>query len=634
MFDPATSLILLRPWWLISFIPLIALLLWQKKSQLQSKSWQKSVDAHLLPHLLKRSDSQADYFGKSWLLPLALALTIIALSGPSWSSQQAEVKQDRSALVVLLDLSLSMNARDVQPNRIDSAKLKIRQLLQQQLAGEQALIVYAGDSFIVSPLTEDSQTIISQLQVMQPELIPEEARGSRTDLAIAKAVELLQQAKISQAQLVLFTDEAGSERDLQAAQQLAGGFRLSVIAVGTEQGAPIPLPGSASSNSAGNSASKNSGSFIKQQGQIIVAKLDIAELRNLAANGGGLFSQLQTNDSDIELLKNLQTQDAQRQAEKQHSFKQRQDGGFWLLPLIILLLLPSFRKGWLASIAVIFLLPTPAPAFEWNDLWQTKNQQGYQQFKQQNFQQAQQDFSSEQWKAAAAYKAGDYQTALDNFEKDPSAQGLYNQGNSLMQLGEYEKAIERYENGLTQAANHAEMKDNLALAKKLLEQQQQQNQQQDKDSEQQSDQEQKDSDQDQSKKDQSSESDQKDASSKEEQSQQASNDPSEQQSEQDQKQAEQDQKSDDQQDPAEESQLSEAEQAEKREQQEKLDEDLQQRQAELQQQIMQDQETEKVLQQLRNDPALLWRNRFQVDAMSRESQQSQSSRQQEVEKSW
>ncbi|WP_286993269.1 tetratricopeptide repeat protein, partial [Shewanella sp.] len=119
------------------------------------------------------------------------------------------------------------------------------------------------------------------------------------------------------------------------------------------------------------------------------------------------------------------------------------------------------------------------------------DQQAMQAYQSQDYANAAKQFESPQWRGSAQYKAGDYQQALKTFEQDSSAQGLYNQGNALMQLGKPDKAKERYQAALRKQADFPAAKANLELAEKLLQEQQQQqgkNEQQDKNQDQQGDQ--------------------------------------------------------------------------------------------------------------------------------------------------
>ncbi|MEO6147876.1 MAG: VWA domain-containing protein, partial [Sulfuriferula sp.] len=144
----------LRPLWLFALIPLILMLWMMWRRRLLSRSWQRVVDPRLLAHLLIGKNARQ---GPWAMLAVGLGglLAILALAGPAWQKLPQPVFRQQSALVLVLDLSLSMNATDIQPSRLERAKLKLRDILNQHKEGQTGLIVYAATPFVVSPLTTD-----------------------------------------------------------------------------------------------------------------------------------------------------------------------------------------------------------------------------------------------------------------------------------------------------------------------------------------------------------------------------------------------------------------------------------------------------------------------------------------------
>ena len=259
----------LRPLWLLALLPLILLLWLMWRRRLVSRSWQRVVDPRLLAHLLIGKNARQ---GPWAMVAVGLGglLAILALAGPAWQKLAQPVFRQQSALVLVLDLSRSMDATDIKPSRLERAKLKLRDILNQQKEGETALIVYAATPFVVSPLTTDAQTIVSQLEVLTPALMP--AQGSHPGHAISLAQKLLKQAGVAHGGVLLITDGLnGSESDsLKTAisHLVEAGHRLSVLGVGTRAGAPIP---------------DSSGGFVESaNGTIVIPRLDDASLAELA----------------------------------------------------------------------------------------------------------------------------------------------------------------------------------------------------------------------------------------------------------------------------------------------------------------------------------------------------------------
>ncbi len=452
---------LLRPYWLLALLPLAALVFFNVKHKLQHGSWSAVCDADLLPFILQEKDTKPSR-APLLMASLAAVLAIIALAGPTWQRLPLPAFRNAAALVIALDLSRSMEAADIKPSRIIRARYKIADLLSKRKDGQTALLVYANAAFTVTPLTEDIATINSQLSALSPAIMP--AQGSESRVAINKAVELFKNAGLTKGQILLVTDDDVFLEDID----LPSGYQLSILGVGTAAGAPISLPG---------------GGFLKDaQGNIVIAKLEAATLRQAAQAGGGIYQQITDTDTDIMRLTAYFEQVAKRSAalDSDLLLDRWQEAGVWLLLPILFLSAFAFRRG-LLLIATLLILPIPknSYAFEWQDLWQTKEQQAYQRYLQGDYQGAAEKFTNPAWKAAMQYKAG-VQAAEEGLPAKTDI-GFYNQGNVLAKSGKYEEAIAAYDKALELNPNNADAKYNKEVVEKFLEQQkQQQKQQQDK----------------------------------------------------------------------------------------------------------------------------------------------------------
>ena len=458
----------IRPLWFWAVLPLCILigLLWRQR--LVSRSWRTVVDAQLLPHLLMSNGAAQR---RRWpLLWVALAgvLAILALAGPTWLTLEQPVFRQQSGLVVLLDLSRSMDATDVRPSRLERARLKLIDILNQRKEGQTALVAYAGTPFVVTPLTSDNKTIISQLPSMTTDLMP--AQGSRPDRAIAIALQLLQQAGVVRGSVLLVTDGvegvAPQQLDEATAALRAAGHRLLVLGVGTATGAPIPM--------------LSVGGFLTDaSGAIVIPKLDEARLSATASAGNGLYRQLSGDDGDINALlaqldKDTNNELTQRVSEMMSD--QWQEAGVWLLLPLLLLVPFVFRRGYLAAVVLaLVILPQPqtAQAFEWDSLWSNSDQQGERALKAGDAAKAAQLFRQPEWRGAAEYRAGEYEKSLQSLQQIESADGYYNRGNALAKLGRLPEAINAYDEALKRNPNMQDAKENRALVKKLMQKQQQ-----------------------------------------------------------------------------------------------------------------------------------------------------------------
>ncbi|AMK77137.1 MULTISPECIES: vWA domain-containing protein, partial [Methylomonas] len=476
----------LRPWWLLAILPAALFLILLVRHRQGRGNWSEVCDAELLPFILQDKplqQSRGNLFGAGF----AALLTIIALAGPTWQRLPGPAFRNDAALVIALDLSKSMDAADIKPSRISKARYKIADLLKQRKDGQTALLVYGGDAFTVTPLTNDTATIDSQLTALTTDIMP--SPGSNTGVALNAAVALLRQAGLVKGHILLVTDGVDSDVAEQAEHWL-GDYRLSVLAVGTPEGAPIQLQGAG---------------FLKDSnGSIVVARLDEAALSTLAQHGRGIYQPVTANDADVENLGRL-FNSADTGGENLDSnllLQQWDEKGPWLLLLVLPWAALQFRKGLLLALLCLLPLPKNSYALDWQKLWQTPDQRAKQAFEQQQYQQAAEQFNNPDWRAAAQYKAGQYKEAAETLKNTQTAEGHYNRGNALAQAGQLQEAVQAYQQALQLDPNHQDAKYNKELVEKKLKEQEQKPQdnnqpdQQDKDQQQSSDQQQKQQQQD------------------------------------------------------------------------------------------------------------------------------------------
>ncbi len=448
----------IRPYWLLALIPAIVMMVFLLKNKLNQGNWSTVCDAELLPFILQEKAVTQS----RWTLSIgavASILAIFSIAGPTWERLPSPVFRNDAALVIALDLSKSMDASDIKPSRLSRARFKIADILKQRKDGQTALLVYAGDAFTVTPLTEDNETIISQLSALKTGIMP--SSGSNTALALEKAVELLKQSGLQSGEILLVTDEVNYDQAIDAVESLAA-YHLSILGVGTTDGAPIKTA---------------KGGFLKDaKGNIVLPKLNSNELAKLAKKGNGRYITITDNDKDIEKLFKQFDKPTEKQGNADNSLliEQWDEKGPWLLLLVLPLVALQFRKG-LLSLAFICLLPFPEDSYalEWKDLWQTQDQQAQQAFKQQNYQQAAEQFTDSKWKAASQYKAGQFEQTTETLNQDESATGFYNKGNALAQSGKLAEALEAYNKSLEINPADEDAKFNKDLVEKELEKQKQ-----------------------------------------------------------------------------------------------------------------------------------------------------------------
>jgi Ca-activated chloride channel homolog len=447
----------LRPWWLIA-LALLPLLVWlglQRNAAQGELS--RLVDAELLPHLLRGRAGNRQL--PLWLFALGWALCALALAGPAWNRVTQPLYASRPAQVVAISLSQQMLARDVAPSRLDRARYKVRDLLASNHYGLNALIGYAGEAFVVAPLTSDANSLNDLLDALAPDTMPVD--GDNPALAIERGVALIRDAGASGGSLVLITDQAGADADAAARKANAAGVRVSVLGVGTPQGGPVP---------------QSDGGFLHDaQGDMTLARRDDAALGALAAAGGGSYVAMTADHRDIDVL-HAQLRDAPVTAATGQVDDEWQDRGPWLLLPLLLIAALAFRRGWLLllPLAVLPLLPATVEATTWHDLWQRPDQQAAQALRQGHAKQAQQLAHDPAWRGAAAYRAGDYPAAAQALQQASGGDAAYNLGNTLARQGQYQQAIAAYDHALKLDPGNADAKANRKAVEDWLHRQQQQ----------------------------------------------------------------------------------------------------------------------------------------------------------------
>lgn len=464
----------LRPHVLWLLIPAAVLLYFWLNNTSRQDGWQQSCDPELLAAMQIQTSAKGTRW--TWLYWPITMLAIIALAGPAVRQLPVPMVKNQSALIIALDVSKSMLSDDLKPSRLQRAKFKIQDLLDQRKDGQTALVVYSGDAFVVTPLTDDTETIVSLLDVLDPSIMP--VTGTNTSAALDKATELLEQAGIGRGQILLVTDSIDMYKTKDKLKQVADdGTVIHVLAVGTADGAPIPT---------------NQGFLKDLRGQIVIPQVDFDSLQNAARIGKGRFNVLSNSNTQDELYELSPANDEDENKDELGGENYIDDG-----PLLALLIVPLlallYRRGILMVLCLGFMLNTqPSHAFEWNDLWLNKNQQAYRALEDDPAK-AYQKAENQKLKAAAAYKKQDFKTAQNLFpEQGQSLEDYYNRGNALAQAGELQAAIESYEQALTYNPNDEDTLYNKKLVEEALQQQNQQNQndQQNQDGEQNQDNEQ------------------------------------------------------------------------------------------------------------------------------------------------
>jgi len=449
----------LRLYWFLTVIPamLVLFFLWRRNGK--NGTFEHFCDPILLKHLLLGNVTRVRGRNLPFVLLFAAwLLTVVSLAGPVWKRQPQPVFRLQESRIIVLDLSQSMAAEDVKPSRLKRAVFKIQDILKRNKEGRTGFVVFAGDAHVVVPMTEDVETIKSMLPSLSVDIMP--VSGDSLMPALHMATMLLKQGGAKAGEILLLSDGvADAAASISVASELRKrGIHLSVLGIGTEEGAPIPTDKGWYSSS--------------ESGIPVLARFDSRPLQELARSGGGEYSGITVDGHDLDRLLTKGKRHSMDEADQEDSamVERWQEEGIFLVPVIILLAATGLRKGWLLLIIFLVLLrPAPSLAFEWIDLWQNKEQRAMQALKKGDAETAAKMFSDPRWRGMAQYKAGDYQGASESFKSLLGSD--YNLGNSLARAERLEEALEAYNRALESDPDDADARANHDIVEKLLQEQ-------------------------------------------------------------------------------------------------------------------------------------------------------------------
>ena len=455
----------LRPAWALAFIPLLAIIWGLRRRQSSRDMFGGIIAPHLLEHLrLSRFDSR-------WINPgtvggIMMILLIIVMMGPSWRQQPSPLSQDEAALVILLDVSSSMQQRDVQPSRLRRAKQKIADLLALRPDKKAALIVYAGTAHTVLTLTADQEILNQYLAAITPAIMPR--AGKFPEYSLPLVDDALRETGAA-ATVVLFSDGLGADSKRAFDEYFADRpHQLLVVGVGTE----------------GN-----------EEG---LAPLERKSLQQLAADTGGHYQDLTVDDGDV---RRINRRINSHYVVVEDSALPWLDSGYPLVFVCLALFLMWFRKGWTLTWAWLLLplalggAPTPVyaqqeeapsdntnqPGSHWfADLWMTDDQQGRLLMQMGRYREAAGRFANPMWKGMAYYYAEEFMLAAEYFSRTDSDDALFNEANARAHARDYVRAANRYDRLLARnpdypgaAGNRQRVQDLIDEINRLSESQQQ-----------------------------------------------------------------------------------------------------------------------------------------------------------------
>lgn len=288
----------------------------------KKKAVKKYGNPELLSELMPDVSVKRQYW-KFWLLFAAITAMVFVIAGPQFGSKLETVKRQGVEIMVCLDVSNSMLAQDVAPNRLDKAKQMLSRLTDGFSNDKVGLIVFAGEAFTQLPITSDYISAKMFLSSINPSMVS--AQGTAIGAAINLAVRSFTPNEISDKTIILITDGENHEDDAIGAAQGANekGIHINIVGMGQPQGSPIPI---------GNN------DFMKDaQGNVVITKLNEQMCQDITAAGSGLYVRA---DNTNAALKALQSEiEKMNKSEMDSSVYTEFDEQFQVLAWIVLFLL-------------------------------------------------------------------------------------------------------------------------------------------------------------------------------------------------------------------------------------------------------------------------------------------------------
>ena len=432
----------------IPIVPILYSLFYKSQS---AGLLERFADRHLLPHLVKsRGAAGSDIRARLLLWSAAWFFGVIAMAGPRWNYTDQQTFASAQDLVIVLDLSQTMNAKDVKPSRITRAREEIEDLLDMSRGISIGLVAYAAVPHMVTPLTDDVRTIKNLLPELNTSLVT--IQGDQLKPALALAAVMLKGEPGNDKSVLVIGDGNFQENDFAALAHAAHNATIYTMGVGTASGGPVP----------GDNGDR-------------ISRLQTARLQSLAAAGHGLYVEANyTNDDTRAILGRIAA--ARTKALTTPKTVRLWEERFYIPALILaLLLLPLFRRGAVFPIVILFSMMLfssgHAQAMTLSDLFLNKEQQARAAYDRHDYKDAK--FSTPYRQGVVAYRQGAYDKAAMLFKTAAAQTGnldaVYNMGNAQLMQYLPEDAIVSYKTVLKKKPHDVPTLHNLAIAEKMLE---------------------------------------------------------------------------------------------------------------------------------------------------------------------
>ncbi len=471
---------------LVPILTVFFILVWKRK--------QKALQVLGELSLLKLFYNPQNEKWKMTLLSLSVLFIVLALARPQWGSKPVMMKRTGLDIVLAIDVSASMLAEDVKPNRLEIAKLELANFIDKLKQDRIGLVAFAGNAFILCPLTLDYSAAKIFLEIIEPDLIPEP--GTALGEAIQTSALAYSQTEKKHKVLILLTDgEDHQGAPVEAAGNAASqGIRIYTIGIGSVTGEPIPIR---------DKQGHLLGYKKDDQGSLIISRLDEVTLQKIASESGGKYFHFGQNQMELDqILEEISGMEKKQLQEKLLTAYQDRYQIFLFIGFMLLILeslipkrkdlfaLPRKRKLWqsVSFLFLIFLLFSDASLAKSAVSLSNQGTRAYQKGSFSDATRFYQEAAIENPRSTeiqfnlgnASHQQNNYTLALNSYQKAlqsrnsiQKADTYYNLGNTFYRMGQLSSAIEAYKECLKLNPSDQDAKFNLELALKKIQEQKQ-----------------------------------------------------------------------------------------------------------------------------------------------------------------
>ena len=411
----------LRPQALYLFVPLAVIVLLLILGNKERRKWKTMIDSTLRKYMFTK--------GSRWaiILPLlafiiAMSCIILAIAGPTWKKKDVPGEKIQAVVLIALDLSKSMLAKDIQPDRLERAKFKISDFLDANPRARAGLVAFAGTAHPVIPFTSDYKLVKYHATSLQNHIMP--VQGSNIPVLITVMDSIMKEVD-APSTVLLMTDALDAEDASLLSNWIdSTKHHLEILLFSTPNGAPIP--GYAN----------------------VISKQEPSVASNLTQDTSISITPITLDKSDVDGIAKRISSKLIFEKEKKQDEKDWDDMGWLLIIPALIITAFWFRRGWVIQWCLLpfifFTITSCGVKSKHPDWWYSKDYQGQLWENAGNYAEAAEHFEEDQHKVVAYFKAGNYTAAADLFALDTTSAGNYNRGLALAKLGRYDEAEDAF----------------------------------------------------------------------------------------------------------------------------------------------------------------------------------------------